>query len=278
MKLHLLTILFLCFGSLNSFCQDNEQMVSDRPGQTNSTFTLESGDAQIQVGKTHGLISYSNSIFHFSQESSKIQEAVIRFGLGKGFEINLGVAHLESEYTYIYNPGFTNPQASINSTEAFSDLSIGVRKSVVHQEKLVPNISVMAVLNRPTWISEFKPEDIKKHTIAALFSWDIAQGFMFSSNLILQKQDEEYDQYFTANLSWTKHKYTVFTEVFGPIINGGTQHGINAGAGFFVLPNLLLDLSFGNSVWWDDSQQFASIGASFKLPGKKKTSETPNKK
>ena len=238
------TIVFLtCYGSL--FTQD---LVTDRPDQTESSSTVMKESLQIETG----------ALFEFSEEDRTVNKTILapstlfRYGMTDGLEIRL-----LSQYETIKVGG--------DKTEGISDLEIGFKVQLLQKDDANTEIAFLSHLIVPTgteFISSEEYGTINKLSIAHDLDESTALGYNVG-----------YDNfgYGDGNLTYSialgksiNDKAGFFIESYGEL-EEFEDFILNADAGFtyLVKPNFQVDFSFGTSL--TDDYNFISTGFSWRI-------------
>ncbi len=147
----ILSISFIFVGLFQARSQENsvsEDLITDRPDQTESPSLVSKGSIQIETG-----------FFHENSENQNINEksygyntSLLRYGLLDNLELRLGFDFLETK-TELNNLEFGNSDAG------FSPLLVGVKVGIAKEKGLLPEIGLLGHLHLPFSVQkEFRPE------------------------------------------------------------------------------------------------------------------------
>ncbi|MGB0932647.1 MAG: hypothetical protein ACPGU5_00075 [Lishizhenia sp.] len=206
------------------------QLISDRPGISESSYSLKKSYFQLQIGL------FSSS---FNSNESNLITNRFRFGLGNDFEIMADVNYLFSRTTEA-------------KTNQFSPLSIGVRKTIYSTKNTNLGVQLSSRIPLSKSISLFESSAYATR-FAFLVDKSINQlNLACNLGILGSKMEEQYNlnSFYTLSVS-TGKTWSPFIEIFG---NTGELNNfsfntisLNADAGIAYLINesFLVDLSAG---------------------------------
>ena len=229
----------------NIFAQD---LITDRPDQTESSSTVMEGSLQIETG---ALLQFLEAGQHVSK-SILAPSTLFRYGLTGGLEIRL-----LSQYETI--------KSDFGNVDGISDLEIGFKVQLLKKENTNTEIAFLSHLIIPTgteFISSGEYGTINKLSIAHELNESTGLGYNIG-----------YDNfgYGNGNLTYSiavgksiNDKAGFFVESYGEL-EEFEEFILHADAGFTYLikPNFQLDFSFGTSL--TDDYNFISSGFSWRL-------------
>ena len=260
---HLLLFLTL---SLSCFCYGQDDNIqSDRPGQTFSAATVGQGVLQLQSGL---LINRQNSNFDilgfdFLSFNSLVHSFNLRYGLSDRFEISSRIGsgrianRLDGEL--------------LGSDRSVFGWSPGIRYEIIQSNGQGPALGVLGEVNIIDLVNESFPgiPNSVQPLILFLYSQSLSELFTISGNLgsTWISDFEEAIGIYTVNLSaGLSNKVSTYVELFGNFGGFGFfTIAFDGGVAYLVNSNLQLDLSLGFGQNNGLNQFLADFGVSWRL-------------
>jgi len=247
--------LFQAHGQENSVSED---LITDRPDQTESPSLVSKGSIQVETG-----FFYENSENqNITEKSYGYNTSLLRYGLLDNLEVRLGVDFLESK-TELNNHEFGNPDAG------FSPLLVGVKVGIAKEKGLLPEIGLLGHLYLPFSVSkEVRPEttgvDLRfsfNHTLTE------NSGIAYNLGAAWGEDSPEasylYSFVYGYNLN---EKFGLYLEVYGDLPEDDrSEHFWDAGITYKLKKNMQLDALIGTGI--DNTQKLMlGGGISLRLP------------
>nr|WP_321452957.1 transporter [uncultured Carboxylicivirga sp.] len=239
-KISLLIIIFLLIG-LNTFAQE---IVTDRPDQTESSSTVPLKSLQIETGLMIENMNRSADRAYF------IPTTLFRYGLSKNFELRLG----EQLVNY-------------SNQTALSDLEIGFKVQILRREDINTEIAFLSHLTLPTgadWISGNSVGSVSKFAISQTFTDALGIGANFGySNFGEGSGDLTYSAALGVGIT---EKLGSYYEIYGELADMNDWFSsFDAGLTYLLQPNLQFDLSFGLGL--NQTMNYMALGVSWNIAG-----------
>jgi hypothetical protein len=234
-------------------------LITDRPTQAVSPYTMPRGKLQIETG-----VIYTNR----NDQTDLIEQwsyatTLLRYGIYDHFEIRLNSSY-ETTAVHVKE---TKEDSTISG---MGPLTAGLKIRVIEEKGIRPEIAIVASITfrhlgdenyRPTYSY---PVGLlsASHTLSERFSLGYNLGFAYDG--------EDADGFFlyTAYLGFyiTKRLW-VFAEVFGNFDSGNfPNHKIDGGLTYLIRHNLQIDVSAGNGFAEDVDKYFVNGGMSWRIP------------
>ena len=243
--------IILLLSIFNSVFSQN--IITDRPDQTESPNTLNKGNLQIESG----YLSLKDRETNSKMTQSLIPTNLFRYGLNNNIELRL--------LTQFENQEFENVKIS-----GISDLELGIKIKVLKKENINNEISFLTTLIIPSASNDL-----------SINSFGISNRMIFSHTLS-DKTGLGYNlgyDYFGSgkgNLTYTlaigtslTEKLGFFMEPFGEIVDiKSFILNFDSGFTYLVKDNLQLDCSYGTGV--NSKMNFFSFGISWLIKKRKK--------
>ncbi len=249
-KIYALSFFFFGMYQLHS-----QQIVTDRPDQTEASSTVEPSQIQVEAGV---LIMNEQPDSRTEVRSSAIPNALFRVGLFNHFELRV-VTQMET--VKILQDGIETFRDF-----GFSNLEVGFKVQFTEEKEGVPEIGFLTHLVCSTGSNSFNDSSfgsINKLAITHTFSethslaYNIGYDYLGTGN-----GDLFYSLAWGITLS---EKVGMYLEPYGFIRNIETwEASADAGFVYFPIPTIQLDYSFGLGL--NHRMNYQSVGISFRLP------------
>jgi len=230
MKKHFLILSILVIGKLNA-----QQIITDRPDQTESSSTISSGHLQIESGLWLGFTEM------YSQTERQIlaPTTLFRYGITKGIEIRI-----LNQFENIKD------QTSSGNISGISDIEIGTKIQLLQKNDITTEIAFLTHLIIPTGSKGLTNNiygTINKLSISHQINENIGIGYNLGYNYYdSEKGDLTYSLALGIGIN---DKAAIYIEPYGDIAEL-EKHIASFDAGFTYLlqDNFQLDFSFGTGV------------------------------
>lgn len=229
-------------------------MVTDRPDQTESPYTVPKGFLQIEGGF---LYEYDNlpegytQLFNFSN-------TVLRFGISDNAEIRAGVNYLK------FIPVSQQDEVGLGPLQIGSKFKIGEEKG------FIPKISMLVTLGLPfTGDNIFKPDYFAP---SFLFAFQHTLSPKVSLGYNLGASWDGVHAWATGIYSLScgysvSNEVNVYGEFYGLVPEKGSAwHQFDAGLSWLIMRNLQVDVSAGTALNAAAPDYFVATGLSVRLP------------
>jgi hypothetical protein len=246
MKIYLVILILVLF-SYNLFSQ---QIITDRPDQTEASSTIPKGSLQIESGVLMGFTE-SKSV---TERQILAPTTLFRYGLTKGIEIRMLNQFESIKY-----------QSTNKEISGISDIEIGTKIQLLRRENVNTEIAFVTHLVVPTGTDGLSNEEygtINKLAISHSLTQSIGLGYNVGYNYFGNG-----DGNLTYSLSLAisvSDKVGFYLEPFGELTDL-TDYNSNFDAGFIFLvkDNFQLDFSFGTGL--NNPMNYISMGFSWNI-------------
>lgn len=251
MKQIQLLIISLLLTTISLAQTESPELVTDRPDQTESSITVPHKSLQIETGflketqsSTTGL-AYNTTLF--------------RYGLLENLELRLGLEYL----------GEKNDASNINYS-GLSPLYAGFKINVREEEGWKPEVAFLGAIAMPfTADAAFKASNVAanmhfalSHTLSDRFSLGYNIGIEWDGNSAIPGYP-----YSLALGVGLLDKLGMYVESFGTFVeNSGSEHLMDGGFTYLILPNLQADISGGLGLNDNAIDNYFAIGVTYRLP------------
>jgi len=231
---------------LSFFGQIEAQIITDRPDQTESSYSVGNGNLQLEAGV---LISLDGE----TQNSNRQIFAptnLFRYGVSKGVEVRL-----LSQYEIVDNESI--------STSGISDLEVGTKIQLFNEEDKNTAIAFLSHLIIPSGSKELTNDKfgtINKLSISHVINDNVEIGYNVGYNYFgLDKGDLTYSLALGISVN---DQVGIYIEPYGEIVNfENPVCNFDAGLTFLANENFQYDFSFGTGI--NNTMNYMSIGFSW---------------
>jgi len=225
----------------------SQNIITDRPDQTESSSAIGKGDIQIETGI---LLGFSGEEGSLSERQILAPTTLFRLGVVKGLELRV-VNQFES--------------VRVNGTtvDGISDWEVGVKVQLLQNENVNTEIALLSHLVVPTGSSGLSNEDfgtVNKLCLSHEINEQLGLGYNLGYNYFgTGKGDLTYSLALGISLS---DKAGVYIEPYGELAEfDDFSLNVDAGVTYFLKENLQADLSFGTGINY--TMNYLSMGLSW---------------
>lgn len=238
--------------------QNIENIITDRPDQTESASVVPGGFIQIELG---GVYERENLEDGSRFENHSHPSLLIRYGLLNNIELRIGAE--------LVNEKFINGSRS-SSMVGFLPLAIGTKIYICSEKGPRPQTAFIMHLTIPKlgsreFVNEHLASDFRltmQHSFSGRLSLSYNLGAEWDGN-----RPNAAGIYTLSLGSSLTEKLGAFIESYGFIIENDTpDHRIDGGLTFLISPNFQLDASGGFGITAKSPDYFLGLGISLRLP------------
>jgi hypothetical protein len=235
-------ILFFINICSASYCQKAEPINTDRPDQSDGTYTLTKKTFQLETGLLYGKTG-ENYFAHTN---------MLRYGVSSSTEVRL-------LFTYGKRGGETG----------IVPPGISVKQHLVTQKKWIPEITAVGYIRLPFLATNnFKTKN-PAATYLLAFQNDITDHFSIGYNLgTTFDGDNTYENWIvTTSLGYSAtKKLSFFAEYFSSFAKiTGPNNNIDVGALWLINTYFQIDIALGSTIGVQDKNQFVTTGISYRF-------------
>ena len=216
--------------STQCFAQYSETIASDRPGQAIGATTTGSRVLQVQAG----IAQTGSTLGQYSTQDFST-EVNLRYGIRERLELNTLI-----DFQHRYSSTIGSPFS------LFQGLKTGVRYHIYTGEGLIPSIGIQGRINFPNLFDGIK--SFVTPTIQLSLSQALGEKLGLTTNWGLEQgtKGDRLNAFYIINLGYTLNgKWSCFIENYGNYYRGSFFTYFDAGFGYLLNNNLLLDISGG---------------------------------
>jgi len=230
---------------LSVFGQIDAQIITDRPDQTESSYSVGNGNLQLETGV---LISFDGETQN-SNRQILAPTNLFRYGVSKILEIRV-----LNQYETIDNESL--------STTGISDLEVGTKIQLFNPDDKNTAIDFLSHLIIPSGSKELSNDQfgtINKLSISHVINDNVEIGYNVGYNYYgLDQGDLTYSVAFGISVN---DQVGIYIEPYGEIVNfENPVSNFDAGLTFLANENFQYDFSFGTGI--NNTMNYMSIGFS----------------
>jgi hypothetical protein len=266
LSLILFTVILLGDGKTGA--QELDDIITDRPDQTESAVTVPKGTVQIELGGTYesDKIDNSNSLLmpSFRIKTISAPSVLVRWGILKNVELRLAAEHISEKITPLVIGGVDEEQSGL------SPVTIGTKIQLFTEKGSRPDAAFLFHLNIPFKKNDpFQPEYIGTdfrvavaHTLSERFSLSYNLGGEWNGNT-----PEATGVYTLALGAGLDQRLSAFVELYGFLPQGSEpDHRFDGGLTYLIAKNIQADVSAGIGISEISPDIFIALGISVRLP------------
>jgi hypothetical protein len=254
-----LSVLLLVVLSYGLYSQDSQELVTDRPDQTESSVVVPHKTIQIETGALYEF----DARYGADDKNWVYNTTLLRYGLLKNFELRLGISYsnFRSEnylYDYVYEVNDLSP------------LYTGCKIQITEEKGAWPEMAFLGGFSFPFTLINTEINYYTAPGMRFAFSHTLSDVFSFGYNLGAEWDGRHIQpEYFYSVVlgMGIQEKLGTFIEFYGAIPEDGeSAHLIDGGFTNLIGPNLQLDISGGLGLNDEALDYFISFGFSLRLP------------
>ena len=226
-----------------------QEIITDRPDQTESSSTIQKDNLQIESGL---LLEFLGEDISYSERTILTPTTLIRYGLLDFAELRI-VSQIES---------VKNKSTSVTG---ISDLEIGTKLQLLKKEKSLLEIALLSHIIIPTGSKEVSSNttgSINKLCVSHRSNTNISIAYNLGYNYFGSgKGDLTYSFVLGSRIN---DKVSVYLEAYGEVIDfEDNLTKINSGIIYLLKDNFQLDFSFGTGI--NHIFNYTAIGFSWNI-------------
>jgi hypothetical protein len=234
--------------------EETQELVTDRPDQTESAQIVPMGSLQIETGF---MIEDDGPFTNYTYNTS-----LFRYGINKNFELRLITEYLGTK-TQISG----SPETSANG---FSPLSFGTKIKIAKANGIIPEMAFLGHITFRTGSKEFQPDFIAPDFRFSM-EYDLSEKFSLGVNLGAEWDGVNPNAtgiYTLVGGAGLSEKIGLFVELYGFVSEQTDQpdHRFNAGLTYMISDLIQFDVSGGFGLSGISPDNFISTGISFRTP------------
>lgn len=249
----ILLLLLLVFFIYEGYAQE---LITDRPDQTESSSVVPLHRAQIESG-----FAWENKkTENFKHSFITVNSTLLRYGILENMEIRVGMEYLYDHYKNLNRNKITN-------ADGIGPLYAGFKIKLIEEKGYVPEIAFIGAIILPFMADEEFKTPYSSTSYRFAFSHTFSEKVSLGYNLGAEWDGETavpgYIYSVALGIGLTD-KLGTFIESYGTFFeNGHQEHLADAGFTYLLEQNLQLDLSAGIGLNEDPIDYFVSFGFSY---------------
>lgn len=241
-----------------------QELITDRPDQTESAVTVPPGSVQVEVGWTHTADTAEGA----ELELNEVGGTLVRIGLASRLEVRLGWGG--------YLDGTLRLAGESFDFEGGGDGEVGVKYVLKEATETGPQIALLVGSTVPIG-DDAVTSDAYDPSFRFLFDQDLSDRVALGYNIGIEwaTEGEEHvtNAIYTLALGFAlTERWGAFVEIFGevPLSDGDLDldgaASLDGGFTYLLRNNLQLDLAGGIGLNDQAPDWFVGLGVSFRLP------------
>jgi hypothetical protein len=269
----LIIVSFVLLGSITNaqkIDQKIDDIITDRPDQTESPSTVPKGFLQVELGGTYeGDKMTFGEIADAKTRSISAPSLLLRYGISDNVELRLG-GEFTSSKTEIHYYQFVIEDELIIEESGLSPIILGTKIKMFEESGAWPEMGFLFSLGIPfdtdgPFQSKYISSDFRiaaAHTLSDRFSLSYNLGGEWDGN-----SSAATGIYTMALGAGITSRLSVFAELYGFLTQRETpDHRFDGGFTYLFAKNVQADLSGGIGITEKSPDFFVGAGISFRLP------------
>ncbi len=257
------SLLFLVFGLIFAGVsaqniEEPDDLVTDRPDQTESSISVPLHTLQIETGFTY---TYNSQQLNTEKEVN-YGDTLLRFGIFEGMELRMAMDY-STVKTYVTDfPAIAVMQQGVSPT------TLGAKINLTEQKGWIPEMALLVHVQTSLFNTDFSTDYavpqlifVASHTLSSKFSLGYNLGIEWTDNDAAPAKIYS----LVAGIGLAE-RIGIFAETFGNFGDGEFVNMVDGGFTFLILPNLQYDISGGIGVTSSSPDFFIGTGLSYRLP------------
>lgn len=227
MKNKFLGIIFLLTSA--TYAQEVEYINTDRPDQSEGVYTLPKGNFQVEDGFTFSDSGWANDL-------------MLRYGLFNGTELRLA----------------SDLKKNKGQKLEVIDVVLSFKQHILEEKGIFPAVTLVGYLTYQNPLKEWSTDAY------IAFENNLSDKFLLCYNLGSSNFFKELNVTTQFGYSPVNQLY-VYAEYFATFGNQLPSHNMDCGVLYCLTPNFQIDISFGRSIFRQETDWFASTGLSYRF-------------
>lgn len=245
----MLRIIIISLLILMSYYSNSQELVTDRPDQTESAIVVPKGSLQIETGLVYET-SNDEAIKNFAGPST-----LLRYGISNIFELRMFNQ---------YESNRIDLEGSKIKIKGLSDLEFGLKIQLLKKGNTNTDIAFLSHVVLPTAkdeLSNMKTGTINRLCVSNQLTSNIALGY----NIGYQYLNETDAFTHSITLAFPVIKiFGMYIENYGTLLEGGHfENNFDLGVTYLLADNFQLDLSYGFGL--NNDMNYISTGLSWNI-------------
>lgn len=257
-SLAFLALALLAGAAAPLFAQEEDEMVTDRPDQSESTTIVGRGVFQLETGfsferdESPGLV----------EENTELFGSLIRWGLSDSVELRFAFAAYTRERVQLVDLD--------ESAKGFGDPELGVKWRFREGDGTSPAIALIAATTLPVGDGDLSTDEFDP-TVRIAFDHDFSDTLSLGWNVGYTRDGYEEQDYALYSASFgvaADDRWGTFYEIFGTIALGGDAddaHSFDTGITLMLNDDLQADVWAGMGINDEAPDAFVGLGLSWRV-------------
>ncbi len=239
--------------------QEEPDLITDRPDQTESAVVIPAWRLQIETGFSREWVSNGSDSY---DKNNRFGSTLLRYGLFDFMEFRLGSDMLNNQSKL--------PAGAPRDDFGVSPIGIGFKFALVKESGWIPDIALLTSWQIPNTGNKVYSSDKWQHSFVFSFAHTLSERWGLGYNLGYEFEgsfDVSAFKYSLVGGYSIAERWGAFIELYGSKLSSNPWDlRSDAGITFLLLPNLQLDMSGGVGITDVSPIGFISLGLSWRIP------------
>lgn len=249
----------LIFFGTESIAQIQD-LVTDRPDQTESALIVPINSLQIETGFSFEKDKFKEDGIDIEIENLILASTLFRYGISDMFEFRFSGDYL------INRTKIAGVETELQGLENFT---LGTKISIWKDREVITHLAVIVQTTLPFGNRELRPEDFEP-SVKITASQDFVNDFSLGINLGFENDSGINKNAFTYTAAFgydVNDRIGTYIEFYGFGIDEFLPvHHIDGGVTYLHKQNIQIDLSVGSRIFSEEKYWYGSLGFSMRLP------------
>lgn len=249
----------LIFFGTESLAQIQD-LVTDRPDQTESSLIVPVNSLQIETGFSYEKDKFKEDGFDIENENLILASTLFRYGINDMFEFRFSGNYVITK---------TKVGGVETELQGLENFTLGTKISLWKDRDVVTHLAVIVQATLPFGNRELRPDKFEP-AVKLTASQDFVNNFSVGINLGFENDSgiNKNAYTYTAVLGYeVNDKIGTYLEFYGFGIDEFLPvHHIDGGVTYLHKQNIQIDLSVGSRIFSEEKYWFGSLGFSIRLP------------
>jgi hypothetical protein len=253
-------VLVLHPGTLCAQTEEDQELITDRPDQTESPSIVPTGSVQLETGILFMQDEFSEAGTDFEIETLHLASTLIRIGVTPVLEFRIGGGYTQEKII---------SQQMESRHSGMGGVSAGAKIKLTEEKGWLPESAFLVNLDLPVGQEHFKPSEVQPTLLPAAahtFSETLSLGYNLGGSWDLDTQDAIF-LYSAALGTSITDRYSMFFELFGGFSSEtDSPHSFDLGGTYLLKPNLQFDGAIGYGLNDAAEDWFLLAGLTIRFP------------
>ncbi|MCF8381543.1 MAG: transporter [Bacteroidales bacterium] len=244
----------------------SQELITDRPDQTESSATVPKGSLQWESGFWIEKDAKSLIYNDFQINSMGINSSLLRYGILNNIELRLG-GNIVNTHLLFNRMGLLE---TVSQTTDLEPIYTGIKFYILEESGFIPELAIMGHVGIPKLSTLDNADFASDLTLAGSYSISESIGFGFNIGSHWSGNGINYQDWFYSAVIGIGHgeKLSSFWEIYSWDFEllGSKDLRVDAGITYLLRSNFQLDFSGGLGLSEYNPDYFVSCGFSWRIP------------